>query len=751
MLGKLIVYLLFGLSLASSIIYFISYAKDEKFNKLARMMFLTVVAGVLFISGFLLTNILAHNFQYTYIWNYSSKELSLGLLMSSFYAGQEGSFLLWSLMITLIGVFLLPYVKKHNYESIVMAQYTLILGFLFVMLISKSPFDFVWESFADQNIAVGFSPENGKGMNPILENYWMVIHPPILFAGYAALTVPFVLAIAGFIKKDFQNWINFAIPWNLFASGILGLGIMLGGFWAYETLGWGGFWGWDPVENSSLIPWLVATALVHTLLVQKRTGGLVISNYILACFTFLLVVYATFLTRSGVLSNSSVHSFSDPGQFVYLLLLGFLLTFLIFSIVVLIFRIRNLEIKRINFNVTSKEFFLSLGSIFIILSSVIVFIGTSLPLIKEVKIDSQSYTNWNLPVAIIILLTNAISLYLSWNQTDFKTIAKKLLISGGIALAGTVVLFFFGVKEILNMFLVFTSLFSVVINLEFFARFVFKKFKVTGAFISHFGFSLLILGSLFSGAYSDTKSVILTPNTTNSVFGYNVTYLNKERIEIEKQDRMKFKYNVKIEKDGVTHIANPIVYFSAFNQFQAPFFEPGVVSKISTDLYVSPKSIEDIADTNHIVAKKGEEITLPFDKSMTVTLMKFDMSGGMGNQSSMHIGAVVKFKYEGKEKIDTMFSEISMESGNISPAMLDIPGKNLKIGLVGMQSSDIPNEFNAVFGFGSESFVIDFSYKPFIGLVWFGVFFLVIGFFIAIYRYNLSKPVTEKIVEASQT
>ena len=753
MIGTVAVYILFGLSVLSSLIYFISYFKDDKYNLIARTLFIADVVGVLFISGYLLTNIINHNFQFYYIWHYSSKELDFGLLLSTFYAGQEGSFLLWSLMITVVGVFLLPYVKKHKYESLVMAQYTLILSFLMVMLITKSPFTYIWEQFPNE-VKAGFMPENGSGMNPILENYWMVIHPPILLMGYAALTVPFVLAIAGFVKKEYQNWINFAIPWNLFASGILGLGIMLGGFWAYETLGWGGFWGWDPVENSSLIPWLIGTALLHTLLVQKRTQGLVKTNYILSIATFLLVVYATFLTRSGVLSESSVHSFSDPGQFVYLLLLGFLLTFLLLGLGVLIYRFRNLDIKKINFNYKSKEFFLSLGSILILITSVIVFIGTSLPLVKDVKIDSSSYTAWNLPIAILILLTNAISLYLNWYSTDLKLIAKKVGISAGISLVATIGLFFAGVDSIQYMLLVFSAIFSIIVNLEFCYKFIKVNFKFTGGFLSHFGFSLFVIGALFSGAFSDHKQMMLDPNVTKTAFGYKVTYLNKEQIQKDKKDRLKHRYNVRVEGNGQTIIAHPIVYLSAFNRFQAPFYEPGVETKITEDIYIAPLSVEEVNDSTICTVSMNETVQLPIDNSVSATLLGFQMSQQTMPEEGhgMPVSALVKFNVAGNISIDTLYSEINMETGRLNPAMFDIPGRTYKVGLVSLDMGPSGNmsDGKAILGFGSETLVIDFSYKPYIWLVWVGVIFLVIGYFIAIYRYNSVKKAQNVIVDSAE-
>ncbi|MEJ2543480.1 MAG: cytochrome c biogenesis protein CcsA, partial [Calditrichaceae bacterium] len=246
-------------------------------------------------SAYLFYLFITYQFQYTYVYGYSSRDLPLGFLISSFWAGQEGSFLFWILMNAFLGFIFIKTSKK--YETSGMFFFSLIQLFFLAILIKASPF----ETFNQ-------IPPDGSGLNPLLQNFWMVIHPPILFIGYAAAAFPFVLAISSLLKKDFDGWVKHALPWTVFTSLTLGAGIILGAFWAYETLGWGGYWGWDPVENSSLIPWLTVLALLHGLLVQNMKGSLKKTNYFLSTITFILVIYATFLTRSGVLSDFSVHS-----------------------------------------------------------------------------------------------------------------------------------------------------------------------------------------------------------------------------------------------------------------------------------------------------------------------------------------------------------------------------------------------------------------------------------------------------------
>ncbi len=317
LLGNAAIIVGFVASLIGLIAYFRSI-NNPRLIGFAQTGFHITVTSVFIAAVALLILIVKHQFQFHYVWAYSSMELPLGLLMSTFYAGQEGSFLLWTVMVAIIGIVLLIYTQKHDNEREVMGVYTSILSFLMLLLIVKNPFTPI-----DGDVI----PADGRGLNPLLQNFWMQIHPPILFLGFAAMAPPFALAIAALMRRKYQDWVISSLPWVVGGSLLLGLGIALGGFWAYETLGWGGWWGWDPVENASLIPWLISVSLIHAMVTQKRTKGLILTNFILAILAFVLVLYSTFLTRSGVLGEASVHSFVDPGRFSFTLLVLFMFAF----------------------------------------------------------------------------------------------------------------------------------------------------------------------------------------------------------------------------------------------------------------------------------------------------------------------------------------------------------------------------------------------------------------------------------------
>lgn len=767
MSGKILVYITLFSSVSSTLFYLIAANKEGIYQKIARLSYYALTTSIVMVSMYLLSEILSHNFQYTYIWEYSSKELPSNLLTATFYAGQQGSFLLWGLLLTLIGYFLMPYVQKHNYENYVMAFYSLILVFIAVILVIKSPFEYLWESFP--NVPVGHMPQNGRGLNPVLQNYWITIHPPILFTGYSAMSVPFAFAMAALAKRDYKNWINVSLPWLLFATGILGFGIMLGGFWAYETLGWGGFWAWDPVENSSLIPWLIAVSLVHTMLVSKRTNGLLKTNIFLAIFAFVAVLYATFLTRSGVLGDTSVHSFVSPGQTVYNLLLIMMITFILLSVVGLFMRLKDLPNPKNTFKLNSREFGLSMGSVILLLIAFIVILGTSWPIITPIfggeksVIEPAMYNKFNMPLAIILLLLNSSVLYFSWKKTDTNLILKKsfaALIFGVIIAIGSS---FLGINQAQDLFLVFAGFFSLYINFEFIINSLRKNWRMVGAYLSHVGIGLLILGALFSGAYEVKKQLRFEKGETQEFLGYTIKFSGKEQIEKQWTDREKYKYDFEITKDGEKKVVHPIVYWSDFNKRETPFFEPGIATFPFKDLYLSPYSLETKYKTPPIILGKEEKKNITIDSNYQIQLLKFIMPGAdsfSGDQ--IKFGSLVRI--HGKDFVveDTLYTVIDQGSGFNFPIWKNYENAGFEVGFMQLDvdKSNLSNS-RAIYAFRPsggelespmEIFTLEASSKPLILLVWFGTILIAIGFFFSIFKYikREKKEVNSDIQENNE-
>ena len=754
MIGKIILDILFVASLSATIFYLLSAKKNtDRFITIARNSYYLAFFGIVFISGYFMYLIMTHDFQYNYIWSYTSTNLSAYFLVASFYAGQEGSFLLWVLFVAIIGMFLLSYVRKNNYEAVAMGIYSLILAFILLILIVKSPFQYVWEAFPD--VAKGFLPQEGRGLNPVLENYWITIHPPILFLGYAAMSVPFVLAISGLIKRDYTNWIKISVPWVLFASGLLGLGIGLGGFWAYETLGWGGFWGWDPVENSSLLPWLISMSLIHTMLIQRKTGGLVKTNFLLAIFSFIFVLYATFLTRSGILGDTSVHSFVDPGSVVYALLLIFIIVFFLLGIILLFVRTKELNKSKINFALSSKETFVATGAIMLLVSTIIVFIGTSFPIFLELtgqtktSVEITFYDKWNLPVAVVFLFLCGFSFFLGWKATQFGGNLKQVILPLIVSVASAFVLYFAGVSEVKHLFFAAPSIFCLYVAILYMLKVIRRKPLSIGAYLSHAGLGIFFLGVIFSGGYTMTSSLSLSSGETKSALGYRFTFLGSDRIEKEKKDREKYICNVKIEKNGDFYLASPIVYWSEFNQKQAPFFEPGIKSGLTKDLYLSPKALTYENEMPSVILTKGESSAVPFDSSTIIRLTAFDMSHGTDmqtNNGQFIFGGVIHFETENDTLTDTLFIGLDMSTGNSTPFWEKLPNSNISIGFTNfhVDANDI-SKSTAEFSFYVEGmkykephevFTFEVSVKPFMMFVWIGAIAIVAGFFVSVFKHN---------------
>lgn len=279
----------------------------------------------------LLLMLINHRFEYQYVWQHSKRDMPMNYILASLWEGQEGSTLLWLLWHAVIGLVLMR--RAKDWEAPVLSVLSLVQVFLSMMLlglyvgdmhIGSSPFDLI--RLKEDNIGLPWTKipdyltnpqtpmfHDGRGLNPLLQNYWMTIHPPTLFLGFALVTVPFAFAIAGLWTKRLTDWQRPALPWAFIGVLVLGTGILMGGAWAYESLSFGGFWAWDPVENASLVPWMVLVGAAHVMLLYRQKGQSLFTTFFLCIAAFLLIVYSTFLTKSGVLSDTSVHAFTDDG------------------------------------------------------------------------------------------------------------------------------------------------------------------------------------------------------------------------------------------------------------------------------------------------------------------------------------------------------------------------------------------------------------------------------------------------------
>jgi cytochrome c-type biogenesis protein CcmF len=509
------------------------------------------IFGIFIALYYIITN---HLFEYNYAWQHSSRSLPPNYLLSCFWEGQEGSFMLWSFWHSVLGLVVMRTAGKM--ESRVMAVVafvqlclaTMLLGFYFGddIKVGSTPFMLLRDQMAGAPI---FAQANymefikdGNGLNPLLQNYWMVIHPPVLFLGFAATLIPFAYTIASLWKGDYQSWIKPTINWSLFAGAILGTGIMMGGAWAYESLTFGGYWAWDPVENASLVPWLTLVAGLHTLVVYKATGRSFIITIVLLLITYLLVWYSTFLTRTGVLGDTSVHAFTGEGKALYWHLLVVLGVLMLISIGLMIARWKSMPRVKSEEQVNTREFWMFIGSFVLLLSALQISISTSIPVWsplakmitgKDVAPPVDPVTHYNniqVWVAIIIALMTATVLFLKFKTSDNKVVLRRLGITGGIAL---VVSLFIGIVQKIEtpqyVVLLFASCYTIVAMVYYMIRVQKGNVKKMGPATAHLGFGMVLLGILLS---SYNKEVI-----SYNTLGFYQDFGKKTQAENVKESR----------------------------------------------------------------------------------------------------------------------------------------------------------------------------------------------------------------------
>ncbi|MFZ9660821.1 MAG: cytochrome c biogenesis protein CcsA [Chitinophagaceae bacterium] len=495
-----------------------------------------------------------HYFEYKYAHQHSKRSLDMQYLFSCFWEGQEGSFMLWNFWVAVIGLVLIRTAKKWegSVMSIISLSQMFMASFLigiyfFEVKLGSSPFVLMRNEFPEAPIFK--DPQylfkyllDGNGLNILLQNYWMVIHPPILFLGFATSIVPFAYAVAGLWKNEHKEWLKPAFPWALFNGAILGLGIMMGAAWAYESLTFGGYWAWDPVENASLVPWMLMVSGIHTMLINKSTGHSFKATYVFIPASFLLVLYSTFLTRTGVLGETSVHAFTGEGNTLYWHLLSMIFTFLFIPVALYFTRRKDIPVEMKEENMNSREFWMFVGSLLLFVSAAYIIILTSLPFINTLldthwaigKDVEYVYNRVMILVAFVIAIMTAITQYFRYKDTTKKQFWSKLLIPTGIAIIVAMLISIFGKIQYEKYGIGFltaihlslwASVFTVIANFSYIISVLKWKMKAAGASITHIGFGLMLIGILIS---SSKKELISINKTGIAVSGLKDVKGNEE-------------------------------------------------------------------------------------------------------------------------------------------------------------------------------------------------------------------------------
>ena len=504
----------------------------------AKRSVLAVTCFLLLASASLIISFLTHDFGVSYVAQHSSLSMPWYFTASAFYGGQEGSLLYWALMLSIFSAIFIFTSQRAPAALVpyVMATLMAIEIFFLLMLVSVSnPF-----------VRLPVPLANGVGLNPLLMDPGMLVHPPMLLMGYMSFSVPFAFAVAAMITGQLSSeWLRAIRRWTLAAWGIQTTGLLLGAWWAYHVLGWGGYWGWDPVENAALFPWLTATAFLHSTMVQERRGMLKVWNLGLVILSFALSIFGTFEVRSGIIS--SVHSFAYSAIGGYFL--AFLALIIVFSTTLFIFRLPRLRPEQEFDSAISREGSFLLNNFLLLGVTFATLWGTLFPLITQafthqtLTVGPPFYEQVNGPILLALLLAMGIGPLLAWRRTSPRSLWRNLSLPAFIAAICAAVLPLLGVRDVwANVAFAVCAFTAAAILYEIWrgARVRHKHGEAYlvalfmlinryrqryGGYIVHLGFVLLAVGVIGSNFFQSQKDAVLRPGQSISVAGYQFIYL----------------------------------------------------------------------------------------------------------------------------------------------------------------------------------------------------------------------------------
>ena len=480
----------------------------------------------------LLWLIFTNTFSIAYVAEHSARELTPVYKLAVLWAGQRGSLLFWSWLLSIF-LFVALVANRRKHRELMPLVATILCGvqFFFLLLntVVASPFSLLGvttSSGATQIVA----PPNGMGLNPLLQYFEMVLHPPLLYLGYTGFSVPFAFALAALIKRyPADRWVPLVRRWSLVAWTFLGIGILLGAHWAYAVLGWGGYWGWDPVENASLMPWITATAFLHAAVVQQKRGMLRVWSASLLLLTFVLSVFGTFLTRSGIVN--SVHAFAQSPVGPWLG--GFFAVLTVVTIWGLARGWKTLEGEGRLGEIVSRESAVLFGILLLLASFVAVFAGTMFPVFSQwmagakITVGPPFFDKMNVPIALLLLLLMGLGPLLAWKRTQMAVFLRKAVWPAAAGIAAGVAAGVLGAGSIQAILAISLGTFVVVVIALEFARaaravaahtgvnFVSAIGQVAmqdtrryGGYIAHLGLVLIFFGIAGQAMNRDVKKMM---------------------------------------------------------------------------------------------------------------------------------------------------------------------------------------------------------------------------------------------------
>ncbi|MGW8268039.1 MAG: heme lyase CcmF/NrfE family subunit, partial [Longimicrobiales bacterium] len=569
------------------------------------------VFALLAVASLAITNaFLTDQFQYYYVANYSNRELDTYFKLSGLWAGQRGSLVFWAVLLAFFASVTVFQNRKKNREFMpyVVGVLQGILGFFLVVLLfaGVNPFE-----------QLGFVPPDGAGLNPQLQNYWMTIHPPVLYLGFTAFAIPFAFAMASLLNgRTDSRWIVVTRRWTLVSWFFLTNGIIFGMRWAYEELGWGGYWFWDPVENASLLPWLTATAFLHSIMIQENRGMLKVWNMSLVLLTFLMTIFATFLTRSGLIE--SVHSFAQNTS-IALIFLAFMGSIFVASVLLIIYRLPGLRAENQIESFLSREAAFLFNNLVLLGAAFAVLWGTIFPLVSEaftgqpVAVGPPFFNRVNIPIGLILLALTGIGPVIAWRRATKRNLKRNFAVP--VTLGGVVVAVFLAMGArngyALATFGISTFVLTVIAT-EFWkgtrarariegeglgaalVHLIARNRRRWGGYIVHVG-TVLIFTAFAGRAFEVEVRKVLNPGETVTVaspFGHNYTLVYEgisSSVE-ENFDRWVALLSVRKDDEPMGAITTEKRFYRVNRQTVT---EVGIRSTPVEDLYVILADVED--------------------------------------------------------------------------------------------------------------------------------------------------------------
>ncbi|OQY92639.1 MAG: cytochrome c assembly protein [Sphingobacteriales bacterium UTBCD1] len=788
------------LSLVSSAVAAFAYFKSANavseqnaisWKKLGRYAFFTDVFSVISIFILLFYIIHSHYFEYKYAWQHTSLSLEVRYMLASFWEGQEGSFLLWTFWHCVLGLVLIK--RSKEWEAPVMSvlsfvQFclaTMIAGlYIFGWKLGSNPFILLRDSGVLDNapalhmnldITQPLKPDylsfitDGNDLNPLLQNYWMVIHPPALFLGFASTVVPFAFAVAGLWKKKLTEWTKPALPWALFSAAALGTGIMMGAAWAYESLTFGGYWAWDPVENASLVPWLVMIAGIHTLMVYRHSGHSLRITHLFLILSFSLVLYSTFLTRSGILGDTSVHAFTDMGMNWQLI--GFMAVCIVPALWLFASRYKQIPSIQKEESATSREFWMFIGSLVLFLSALLIIGKTSLPAFVKIAPPEDpefAYNRVQVLVAVIVALLTAVTHYMKYKQTTRAFFWKKIwlptvisvVISSLILIFGNINYNKYGYGFLGSIWLAIAcSVYSIIANGAYFIDKLRKSSKLSGGTLAHLGFALMLLGILISSS----KKEILSYNTSGIAInfgegskeesGENLTLVKDVRTDMGKYwvtyegseknpQKPLWYYNVKFEnKNGKENFVLQPNAFINYKGNEGLMANPASEHYWDHDIYTyitslpDPTRNKDTAQFKNKLLRTGDTSFYAKGYFILEKVMSRDSIPTKDGIDPTGRASLAIIKVHSMNNSTYTAQPLLVNKGG---ALYSVPDTVISQNLIFAINSVQDNKVNL--GVKESNTVLDYltlkAYKfPYINLLWLGVVIMVAGIFVSMIKH----------------